>query len=59
MIDGILSGLVVSQVESTGISLLVSIFVLFFSRGDLVNPGSHTTCGLAGHGWLVRWRPGG
>ena len=29
MIDGILSGLVVSQVESTGISLLVSIFVLF------------------------------
>ena len=29
MIDGILSGLVVSQVESTAISLLVSIFVLF------------------------------
>ena len=29
MIDGILSGLVVSQIESTGISLLVSILVLF------------------------------
>jgi predicted RND superfamily exporter protein len=29
MIDGILSGLVISQVESTAISLLVSIFVLF------------------------------
>ena len=29
MIDGILSGLVVSQIESTGISLLVSIMVLF------------------------------
>ena len=29
MIDGILSGLIVSQVESTGVSLLVSIFVLF------------------------------
>ena len=29
MIDGILSGLVISQVESTTISLLVSIFVLF------------------------------
>ena len=29
MIDGILAGLVVSQIESTGISLLVSIMVLF------------------------------
>ena len=29
MIDGILAGLVVSQIESTGISLLVSILVLF------------------------------
>ena len=38
MIDGILSGLVVSQVESTGISLLVSILSYSFSRGDLVNP---------------------